>query len=192
MCVLHGTLYCMKHYSVLYCMRHCIVSVFLYETLYCVYIVLYGTLYCVYCIVRCTVLCLYCCMGWLRLVGSIKLKVSLVKEPHKRDDILQKRPKNLSILLTVATPYETLYCIVSILCCMRHYIVSILYNMRLDDIWNPIWHSVSYWLTEILLNFCQPIHIWDLRIFGQSVIVTTHTSGVRVLNKHSDCIICES
>jgi len=45
-------------------------------------------------------------MGWLWLVGSIKLYVSFAKEPYKRDDILQKRPIILSILLTVATPYE--------------------------------------------------------------------------------------
>ena len=31
-------------------------------------------------------------MGWLRLVGSLKLYVSFAKEPHKRDDILQKIP----------------------------------------------------------------------------------------------------
>ena len=43
-------------------------------------------------------------MGWLQLVGSIKLQVSFAKEPYKRDDILQKRPIILSILLTVATP----------------------------------------------------------------------------------------
>jgi len=47
-------------------------------------------------------------MGWLWLVGSIKLPVSFAKEPYKRDDILQKRPIILSILLTVATPYEWL------------------------------------------------------------------------------------
>jgi len=45
-------------------------------------------------------------MGWLRLVGSIKSLVSFAKEPYKRDDILQKRPIILSILLTVATPYH--------------------------------------------------------------------------------------
>jgi len=43
-------------------------------------------------------------MGWLWLVGSIKLQVSFAKEPYKIDDILQKRPIILSILLTVATP----------------------------------------------------------------------------------------
>jgi len=31
-------------------------------------------------------------MGWLRLVGSLKLWVSFAKEPYKRDGILQKRP----------------------------------------------------------------------------------------------------
>ena len=50
-------------------------------------------------------------MGWLRAVGSIKLQVSFAKEPYKRDDILQKRPIILSILLTVATPYRTIYTI---------------------------------------------------------------------------------
>jgi len=50
--------------------------------------------------------CVYVCvtMGWLRLVGSLKLQVSFAKEPYKRDDILPKRFMNLSILLTVATP----------------------------------------------------------------------------------------
>jgi len=27
-------------------------------------------------------------MGWLQIVGSIKLQVSFAKEPYKRDDIL--------------------------------------------------------------------------------------------------------
>ena len=45
-------------------------------------------------------------MGWLRSVGSLKWQVSFAKEPYKRDDIPQRRPVILSILLTVATPYE--------------------------------------------------------------------------------------
>ena len=47
-------------------------------------------------------------MRWLYLVGSIKLWVSFAKEPYKRDHILQKRPISLSMLLTVATPYDQL------------------------------------------------------------------------------------
>ena len=35
-------------------------------------------------------------MGWLRLVGSLKLYDSFAKEPYERDDILQKRPIILS------------------------------------------------------------------------------------------------
>jgi len=44
-------------------------------------------------------------MEWLRLVGSLKVKVFFAKEPYKRDDILQKRPIILRSLLIVATPY---------------------------------------------------------------------------------------
>jgi len=42
-------------------------------------------------------------MGWKRLVGFLKLKVSFVKEPHKRDDILQKRHIILKSRILVAT-----------------------------------------------------------------------------------------
>jgi len=44
-------------------------------------------------------------LGWLWLVGSIKLWVSFAKEPYRRANILQRRPIILSILLIVATPY---------------------------------------------------------------------------------------
>ena len=44
-------------------------------------------------------------MGWLRLVDSLKSKVSFAKEPYKRDYILQKRPMILRSLLIVAIPY---------------------------------------------------------------------------------------
>jgi len=47
-------------------------------------------------------------MGWLRLVGSLKLYVSFAKEPYKRDYILQKRVIILRSLLIVATPYYSL------------------------------------------------------------------------------------
>jgi len=47
-----------------------------------------------------------CCsvLGWLRLVGSLKLWDFFEKEPCERDDILQKRPIILWSLLLVATP----------------------------------------------------------------------------------------
>ena len=47
--------------------------------------------------------------GWIQLVGYMKLQVSFAKEPYKRDDILQKRPFILSILLIVATPYPCMW-----------------------------------------------------------------------------------
>ena len=43
-------------------------------------------------------------MGWLRLVGSLKVKVSNAKEPRKRGNILQKIPIILRSLLIVAIP----------------------------------------------------------------------------------------
>ena len=46
-------------------------------------------------------------MGWLRLVGSLKLQFSLQKSPIKRDYILQKRLMILRSLLIVATPWYT-------------------------------------------------------------------------------------
>ena len=45
-------------------------------------------------------------MGWLSLVGSLKLQVSFEKEPYKRGDVLRKRPVILKSLLIVATPYR--------------------------------------------------------------------------------------
>ena len=45
-------------------------------------------------------------MGWLQLVGSLKLQVSFAKKPYKRDYILQKRPLITRSLLIVATPYR--------------------------------------------------------------------------------------
>ena len=46
-------------------------------------------------------------MGWLRLVGSLKLQVSFAKDPYEKDYILQKRPIILRSLLIVATPYRS-------------------------------------------------------------------------------------
>jgi len=48
-------------------------------------------------------------MGWLRLVGSLKLQVSFAKESYKRDHILQKRPMILRILQIEATPYIAIW-----------------------------------------------------------------------------------
>jgi len=44
--------------------------------------------------------------GINKIIGLFCKRVSFAKEPYKRDNILQKRPRILSILLTVATPYR--------------------------------------------------------------------------------------
>ena len=48
---------------------------------------------------------IYVCMGWLRLVGSLKLYVSFAKYSLFYRALLQKRPVILRSLLIVATPY---------------------------------------------------------------------------------------
>ena len=45
-------------------------------------------------------------MGWLRVVGSLKLYVSFANEPYKRNYILQRRLIILRSLLIEATPYQ--------------------------------------------------------------------------------------
>jgi len=58
-------------------------------------------------------------MGWLWLVGSIKVQVSFATKLYKRDYILQKRHVILSILRTIATPYYLNVCL-NIHTCMSH------------------------------------------------------------------------
>jgi len=43
---------------------------------------------------------------------SLKSQVSVAKEPHKRDDILQKRPVIIRSLLIEATPYRVPICVI--------------------------------------------------------------------------------
>jgi len=49
-------------------------------------------------------------MGWLRLVGSLKLQVSFAEYTFFYRALLQKRPIILRSLLIVATPYTKLGC----------------------------------------------------------------------------------
>ena len=58
---------------------------------------------------------MYVCMpvGWLRLVGSIKLQVSFAEYRLFYRALLQKRPIILRSLLIVATPYVRVYIYVS-------------------------------------------------------------------------------
>jgi len=47
----------------------------------------------------------YTCMGWLRLVGSLKLQVSFAEYRLFYRSLLQKRPTLLRSLQVAATPY---------------------------------------------------------------------------------------
>jgi len=58
-------------------------------------------------------------MGWLRLVGSLKLQVSFAREPYKRDYILQKRPIFWKSLQIIATPCVFVYACAVRLCVLR-------------------------------------------------------------------------
>ena len=76
-------------------------------------------------------------MGWLRLLGSLKLQVSFAKEPYKRDDILQKRPIILRSLLIVATPYEYAH--------LRPHTYVILPCKMLQC----LWQSATHWMRPV-------------------------------------------
>ena len=59
-------------------------------------------------------------MGWLRLVGSLKLQVSFAEYRLFHRALLQKRPIILRSLIPVATPYAMKTCNCAFLFCMSH------------------------------------------------------------------------
>jgi len=94
------------------CVYMCIHIYVFTNTYVCIYIYIYIYIYIQDFHTLCVCVCIhaleYVCMGWLRLVGFLKVKVFFAKEPHKRDDILQKRPIILRSLLIIATPYASI------------------------------------------------------------------------------------
>ena len=90
-------------------------------------------------------------LGWLRLVGSLRLQVSFAKEPYRRDYILQKSPIFLRSLLLVATPYKI--CVSRLICprteattfCREHILQGsyyVRYQCREHIMWKT--HYASY------------------------------------------------
>jgi len=78
-------------------------------------------------------------MGWLRLVGSIKLSVSFAEYCFFYRALLQKRPIILSILLTEATPSHIyVHALFYIICSIIH---AYLHNIKYSIIYtaNPTW-----------------------------------------------------
>jgi len=84
------------------------------------------------------------CMGWLRLVGSLKLQVSFAKEPYKRDYILQKTPIILRSLLIVATPHR------SSVCDMTYSVYDILW----------VWHKYCFAVSYMSHYVCDMSYVW--------------------------------
>jgi len=110
---------------------------------------------------------LYVDMGWLRLVGSLKLKVSCAKKPYKRNDILQKRLIIVRSLLIVATPcmyiniyvytcaHTYIYAHILVLCAYVNIHVYINANIRMY-MYTRITDSVELFTNERRLEFLVP------------------------------------
>ena len=106
-------------------------------------------------------------MGWLRLVRSLKLQVSFVKEPYKRDCILQKRPIILRSLLTQATPYLVIYAVTWNL--DRNW-ESFIYGTRLTHMYRKT--HLCVWLVVMLL--CGVRHVFMCVTFLSNTCDRTH------------------
>ena len=106
-------------------------------------------------------------MGWLWLARSIKLQVSFAKETCKRDYILQKRPIILSILLTVATPYDI---IVHCTCCTHKSVMSHIWISHVTQ----VTVRALYMLHEAVTFYTNARALYMLRILMSHV---THTNG---------------
>jgi len=97
------------------------------------------------CLWICDSICLWLDMGWLRLVGSLKIYVSFAKEPYKRDFILQNTPIICRSLLIVATPSDiSMWSWLD----MSQYVWLDLTVTRYD-IWMSHTHDMTYeWVTH--------------------------------------------
>jgi len=109
--IIYIYIYILYIYIHIYISTHACIHIYLYTCIYIIYIYTYMFIRGIYrhmtsCIHILNIVLLPFTMGWLWVVGSIKLQVSFAKEPYRRDYIVQKRPIILSILLTVATTYR--------------------------------------------------------------------------------------
>jgi len=119
-------------------------------------------------------------MGWLRLVGSLKLQVSFAKEPCKRDYILQKRPLILRSLVIVSTPYCNIDARLSNVsrsatsCTMMHLCISQwpFIHLRWSDtscailmlwLWRGVW--IIFLIHKWIL--CKITHTWRIISFDR-------------------------
>ena len=112
-------------------------------------------------------------MGWLRLVGSLKLSVSSTEYSLFCRALLQKRPIILRSLLIVATPYlcyRACICVawLSHICDMTHSYIrhdSFIYVTRLihicDMTHSYMWHDSYIYATWLVLRCLTCVHTWE-------------------------------
>jgi len=112
-------------------------------------------------------------MGWLRLVGSLKLKVSFAKEPYKRDDNLQKGPQILRSLLIVATPYQYM-CVMS---CISY--LSSLSSQMFDETQSHVTWLTYMWNDLIIYGMTHPYVTWPIRMWHDPFIHDVPYSHLR-------------
>jgi len=105
-------------------------------------------------------------MGWLRWVGCLKIQVSLQNTGLFCRALLQKRPIILSILLIVATPYQTprIYRYPTSTGCAPQLSVVTWRIHMCDTTHSYVWHE---WFRRVT----RLIHMWD----ESSLWDTTHS-----------------
>ena len=87
-------------------------------------------------------------MGWLRLVGSLKLQVSFAKKPYKRDYNLQQRRIILRRLLIVATSYPNVTCHIIPQCHLWQ--------------WGMTWHmTLGCDMIGVCVTSAPKYHMWN-------------------------------
>jgi len=84
-------------------------------------------------------------IGWLWLVGSLKLYFSFAKEPYQRDYILQTRRMIWRSLLIVAAPGAYVYVYMYICTCISVYRTdSFIGGMKYPHVTSPILYTYIY------------------------------------------------
>jgi len=113
--------------------------------------------------------------GVLRLVGSLKLKVSFAKEPYKRDNILQKRPTIVRSLTNRSHPIRL------------DWKVCFILRKLIENI--PATYFGTLDLQSLDLQCCKPLLIYSV-VRSYSLLIYSqilHDSWFTVLPKISDC-----
>jgi len=109
--------------------------------------------------------CWYLCMGWLWLVGSLKLWVSLAIYRLFYRVLLQKRPIILRSLLIVATPFVFVYAVYCIVLTYKY--TNVYINLH---IFLFIWCLTPCVMARTLLVFMCIFHLYSICILCGYVV----------------------